>query len=53
MANNIITNRTLEQYNKKYRNRRYRLLKITKKEVEDFDKKNPIMTKGYLLFGRK
>jgi len=38
--NHIITNLSLEQYNKKYRNRRYRLVKFTKKEVEDFDKKH-------------
>jgi len=53
MANNISFNHTLEEYNKKYRNRRYRLLKITKKEVEDFDKKNPTNIKGYLLKDRK
>jgi len=53
MANRIYTNHTLEEYNKKYRNRRYRLLKITKKEVEEFDKKNSTKIKGYLLSGRK
>jgi len=36
---NIIFNCALEQYNKKYRNRRHRLLKYTKKDVEEFDKK--------------
>jgi len=49
---NIISNITLEQYNKKYRNRRYRLLKLNKNQIEDFDKKNKINNK-YLLKGRK
>jgi len=48
--------KTLEQYNKKYRNGRYKLLKYSKKEVEAFDKealKSSINTKNYLLKGRK
>jgi len=53
MKNNISFNHTLEQYNKKYRNRKHRLLKLTKKEVEDFDKKNSTHIKGYLLKDRK
>jgi len=49
MAKKTIT--TLEEYNKKYRNLRHRLLKFTKKEVEAFDKKhNGTMS---LLKGRK
>jgi len=35
---NIIFNHTLEQYNKKYRNLRHKLLKFTTKQVQDFDK---------------
>jgi len=42
---------SLESYNKKYRNRKHRLLKYTKKEVEQFDKANK--TKDYLLRGHK
>jgi len=45
---NIIFNCTLDQYNKKYRNRRYRLLKYTKKQVEDFDKQY-----GHYIFNSK
>jgi len=50
---NIIINRTLEQYNKKYRNRRYKLLQFTKKEVESFDIKNNSKGCNYILKGRK
>jgi len=45
---NIIFNHTLEQYNKKYKNRNYRLLKYTKKELQDFAKRNNC-EKEYLL----
>jgi len=38
--NNIVFNMSLEQYNKKYHNHRYRLIKFNKKEVEEFDKKH-------------
>lgn len=48
MENNIILNYTLEKYNKKYRNRRHRLLKYTKKQVEDFDKQY-----GHYIFNDK
>jgi len=37
---NIIFNLTLEQYNRRYKNRRQHLVIFTKKEVEDFDKKH-------------
>jgi len=50
---NIISNISLESYNKKYRNRKYRLVKYTKKEVEDFDKKYPSDITNRLLYGRK
>jgi len=50
---NIIFNHTLEQYNKKYKNRNHRLLKYTKKEVEDFDKRNNTKTKNFLLEGHR
>jgi len=46
-------NYTLEQYNKKYRNRREKILKVSKKEVEEFNKKNPSMPKDYLLRNKK
>jgi len=49
---NIFTNYSLEGYNKKFHNRRNRLLKFTKKEVEDFDKKNNSNEK-FLLKNRK
>jgi len=45
---NIIFNYTLEQYNKKYRNRRHRLLKYTKKQVEEFDKQY-----GHFIYNNK
>jgi len=50
---NIIFNLTLEQYNKKYRNRKHRLLKFSKKEVEDFNKKNLYLGNNFLLKDRK
>jgi len=55
MSDNIIFNKKLEEYNKKYRNGRYKLLKYTKKEVEQYDKiaNQTIKTKNYLLKGRK
>jgi len=55
MGNNIIFNKKLEDYNKKYRNGRYRLLKYTKKEVEQYDKlaNQTFKAKNYLLKGRK
>jgi len=53
MKSKLITKKlTLEEYNKKYRNRNYKLLKHTKKEIEEFDKKNN-STSNLLLRGRK
>lgn len=51
---NISFKYSLESYNKKYRNRREKILKYTKKQVEDFDKKyQGKVDKNYLLKGRK
>jgi len=59
----VIFNFTLEQYNKKYRNRRHRLIKYTKKQIEEFDEKYGhyehnkktynLKTNHYLLKNRK
>ncbi len=49
---NIIFNHTLEQYNKKYKNRNYRLIRFTKKQVEEFDKLHNT-SNNYLLKDRK
>lgn len=48
MKHNIIYNRTLSEYNKKYGSKSHKLLKFTRKEVEDFDKKN-----GYYKLNKK
>jgi len=53
MADKIKSNHTVEEYSKKYRNRKHRLIKYTKKEVEDFDKKYSTDIKDYLLKDRK
>jgi len=50
---NISFNHTLEEYKKKYRNYKYKLLKHTKKEVEDFDKHSSSHKKNILLLDRK
>jgi len=49
---NVIFNHTLEQYNKKYKNRKHRLVKFTKSQVEEFDRLHKT-NGGYLLKGRK
>jgi len=52
----VTKGKSLIQYNTKYRNVRYKLLKYTKKEVVDFDKfidKELVKSKNYLLKGRK
>jgi len=51
--NNVVFNLSLEQYNKKYHNRKFRLVKYTKKEVEDFDIKYQSEIKNRLLSNRK
>jgi len=45
----IVLNKTLEEYNIDYSNTGYDLIKLTKQEVEDFDKKNHTKQKNYLL----
>lgn len=53
MNKNIVLKHTLEEYTKKYCNRRYRLIKYTVSQVEEFDKKYPTNIKHYLLSKRK
>ncbi len=49
---NIIFNMTIEQYNKRYRNRKGHLLKFSKKDVSNFGDKNNVDNK-FFLNGRK
>jgi len=49
---NVIFNHTLEQYNKKYKNRKHRLVKFTKSQVEEFDRLHKT-SNNYLLKDRK
>lgn len=49
MSKNVITNHNLDEYIKKYRNNKYKLLKFSKKEIESFDKLFSPKHKNYLL----
>jgi len=49
----IFTNKTLGQYKKKYRHRKFELVQFSKAEVEQFDKENNTVGEKTLLKGRK